>query len=123
DQDGEPTTAVVLDWNAATAPPPDQRWTKSLRLLRRILITALADHGKDMQPFLDAPTVRACDLETVRAEFVRQYVAEGSTEQKADTCSKAFRRTIRAAQEQGLVGVREIAEKTFVWLARPEHVA
>ena len=43
--------------------------------------------------------VRACDLELVRGEFNKQYVAEGNDRQKADARRKAFQRAITGAQD------------------------
>jgi hypothetical protein len=81
-------------------------------------MAALAD-GKDMQPFPDGPVVRACDLEVVRAEFSKQYPANGNARQKADARRKAFQRAVEDAQGRGLVGLREVEGVQFVWLARP----
>src|SRR5262249_29792461 len=100
---------------------PSAHWFKSLRLLQRILTTALADHGKDVRPFIDGPVVHACDLEIVRAEFDRQYVTtEGTPRKKADARRKAFQRAVASAQGQNLIMVREIDTTQFVWLAKPE---
>jgi hypothetical protein len=57
DENGEPITSLVIEWSgqAATTSPSDQRWSRSLRLLRRILMTMLADNGKDVRPFADGP--------------------------------------------------------------------
>ena len=73
-----------------------------------------------MRPFLDGPLVRACDLELVRDEFNKQYVAEGNDRQKADARRQAFQRAVTGAQDQGLVAVREIGGIQLIWLARPE---
>jgi hypothetical protein len=78
DDGDEPTLRVVIEWSGQQAPGKDKSWSKSLRLLQRILITVLTDTGKDIRPFADGPMVRACDLETVRAEFERQYPADGT---------------------------------------------
>ena len=89
DPDGDPITRVVIDWAAAPEQAAPKGWPKSLQLLRRILMTLLVD-GHDMQPFLDGPTVRACDIDLVRAEFCRQYPAEGDPREKAETRRQAF---------------------------------
>jgi len=118
---GEPITSLVIEWNASPSSSSAERhWSKSLRLLRRILMTTLADHGKDMRPYADGPVVRACDLEIIRAEFDRQYVVDGSVEQRRSARSKAFWRTVRAAQDQGLIVAREMEGKLMVWFAQPE---
>lgn len=120
DENGEPITSLAIEWSGHAAPPSDRHWGKSLRLLRRVLVETLADNGKDIRPFADGPMVRACDLEIVRTEFNKQYVAEGSAEQKADTRRKAFQRAIAAAADKDLITTREVAGVQFVWLAKPE---
>jgi hypothetical protein len=113
DADGDPITRTVIDW----ASPPEQSsakgWTKSLQLLRRILMTLLVD-GKDITPFLDGPIVRACDVELVRAEFCKQYPAEPEARRKA------FQRALKNAQNSTLIMLREIDGTQFVWLAKNE---
>jgi hypothetical protein len=120
DADDEPIVRVVVDWSGQAAPSPDSAWGKSLRLLRSILMAMLADNGKDVAPFADGPVVRACGLETVRAEFCKQYYADGTPAQKADARRKAFKRAIEGAQSKGLIGTRELGGVQLIWLARPE---
>jgi AAA domain len=121
DQDGEPITRTIIAWEptpADHAQTSDKGWSRSLRLLRQVLMATLAD-GKDMQPFPDGPVVRACDLDVVRAEFSKQYPTNGTARQKADAMRKAFQRAVEDAQGRGLVGVREVEGAQFVWLATP----
>src|SRR5262249_11482388 len=114
-------TRTVINWKptADQVQTSDKGWPRSLRLLRQILMATLAD-GKDIQPFPNGPVVRACDLEVVRAEFSKQYPANGNARQKADARRKAFQRAVEDAQGRALVGVREVEGVQFVWLARPE---
>jgi hypothetical protein len=120
DDDDEPTLRVVIEWSGQQAPGKDKSWSKSLRLLQRILITTLTDHGKNIRPFADGPMVQACDLEIVRAEFERQYPAEGNPTQKSNVRRQAFRRVIIAAQEKNLVALRETNGTQFIWLITAE---
>jgi hypothetical protein len=119
DPDGDPITRVVIDWNPPTAPPSDKDWSKSLQLLRRVLMTMLAD-GIDVQPFADGPTVRAVAVETVRTEFGKQYYAEGDARQKQHTRRMAFARAMKSAQAKGLIVTRELDGKEMVWCARTQ---
>lgn len=84
-------------------------------------MTVLTDAGIDIVPFADGPTVRALDKELIRAEFYKQYSADGDAEQKAQTRRKAFGRTIRQAQDKSLIVVREIDGVELVWLAKKEE--
>jgi hypothetical protein len=122
DPDGDPITRVVIDWSkeATTTKPADAGWSKSLRLLRRILMTMLADAGTEMVPFADGPTVRAIDIERIRPEYYKQYAADGDEKQKADARKKAFRRAVKDAQDKGLIATREINRTQLVWLTRLE---
>jgi hypothetical protein len=125
DQFGKPMSTLVLDWGSTQAGQPadandKQRWKKPTRRLRQVLMTILADHGRDSQPYADGPTVRACNLELVRQEFYRQYPAAGDEKQKAGTRRQAFHRAVTAAQEATLVAIREVNGVQLVWLVKPE---
>jgi hypothetical protein len=124
DEDNDPITAVVIEWSQpqqAAGAAKGQKWTKALQLLRRVLMTILADAGQDRQPFPDGPTVRAVDVELVRQEFYRQRHATGTEDQKAGARHKAFGRAIRDAQAADLINCREIDGVQLVWLiAKPE---
>jgi AAA domain len=120
-RDGEAVTSLVIDWSEVRHPAPgagDTRWSKSLRLLRAVLMDILAsDAASEQRPFADGPIVRAVDLELVRGEFYRRYPADGDSRSKKAARRTAFNRAITRAQDQGLVGIREIGATTFVWLA------
>jgi hypothetical protein len=90
-----------------------------MQMLRRVLMTMLVD-GKDVKPFPDGPTVRACDVEVVRAEFYRQYPADGTDKQKADARRKAFNRSFKGSQAGGLVSSREVDGIQLVWLSNED---
>ena len=83
DEDGDTISAPpVIDWRATVAAAKgDKRWTPSMRILRRVLSSTL-EGGRDMRPFPDAPMVRACDIEGVRAEFYKQYPVDGTEDPK-----------------------------------------
>jgi hypothetical protein len=104
DEDGDPITAVVIEWQAEAASAPtksSKRWSPSLKLLRRVLMTALVDHGKEVRPFSDGPTVRACDIEVVRKEFYKQHPTdEGDELKRANARRQAFRRAFKGRAGQ-----------------------
>jgi hypothetical protein len=55
-----------------------------------------------------APFVRAYDSSLVRAEFDKQYVADGTDRQKADARRQTFQRAVKDAQAKDLVFIREV---------------
>ena len=118
DQYGAQITSLIVQWGAKGKQEPERRehWSRSLRLLRQALMNVLVDHGREQRPFADGPLVRAVDIEIVRQEFYRSYPAEGDAAAKQAIRQKAFRRAVIAAQEQNLVGVREVDSLTLVWL-------
>jgi hypothetical protein len=83
-------------------------------------MNVLVDHGHEQRPFSDGPMVRAVDIEIVRQEFYKSYPAEGDTATRQAIRQKAFRRAVVSAQEQNLVGVREVEGVTLVWLIAPQ---
>jgi hypothetical protein len=121
DDDGDPITAPVIDWQAPQTTPADARWTPSMQLLRRILMTMLADCAQKLRPFSDELEVQACDVRLVRAEFYRQYIADGTEQQKAETRRKAFNRAIKESIARAVVGSRELNGVQFIWLATQEN--
>ena len=121
DDDGDPITAPVIDWEETQQPAPqnDVRWTRSMQLLRRVLTTTLADGGREIRPFPDGPLVRGCDIELVRTEFYRQYPADGTEKQKTETRRKAFGRSLKDAIARSLVVNREMDGIQLIWLSKP----
>jgi hypothetical protein len=122
DDDGDPTTAPIIDWQAEQQTTEQEKgsWTKSLKLFRRVLSTTLATHGQNTRPFLDGPLVCACDTELVRSEFYLQYPTHGDEDQRKAARQKAFKRKLDAAQEADLIGVRMVGGAQLIWLAKPE---
>jgi AAA domain/Bifunctional DNA primase/polymerase, N-terminal len=120
DEDGDPTTAQMLEWQATQKPEAQNEtgWTPSLQLLRRVVTTILADHGRSITPFADGPTVRGCDLELVRTEFYRQYPAEGVDKQKQAARQKAFKRSLNGAVPRSLIAIREVEGVQLIWLPK-----
>ncbi len=98
---------------------------------RRQLETTITSHGKPMRPYGsndpvkdDDLTVRAVPLDTVRFEFVAAYPAEGGdAKAKREAKLKAFKRALKQARDNGLVGSREIGGIDYVWLVEPASAA
>jgi AAA domain len=115
-----PIKTLAITWGTegtATVAKQD-RWPKTLVLLRRVITNMADGMAKDLRPFPDGPLVKAVDLKLVRTEFYRQHPAEGDTEkQRQDAKKKAFGRAVKDAQSRTLIGVREVEEVQYVWLA------
>jgi hypothetical protein len=118
DDDGDCVTAPVIDWQTTQqTAQADARWTPSMQLLRRVLMAILADCGQKVWPFADGLEVRACNIEIVRAEFYRQYPADGTEQQKAEARRKAFNRSVKESIARGVVASREVDGVQLIWLA------
>jgi hypothetical protein len=75
-------------------------------------------------PFADGGVVRAVDLKLIRAEFYKQYPADGDDKQKTEARRKAFLRAIKDAQAKSLIMVREVGSAQLIWLvAKTEEPA
>ena len=128
DRFGKPMSTLVIDWGAAAADAPaagrtDPRWSRSLRLLRQVLMNLLVDQGTEQRIHADGPVVRTVNLETVRAEFYRCYLADGDTETKKTAARRqAFNRAVHHAQAEGVIGLRDFGTATVIWLATREQV-
>jgi len=117
DQDGDPITSPIIDWQATQQTThADARWTPSMQVLRRVLMTTVVDSGREVRPFPDGPLVRACDYELVRREFCRQYPADGTDNQKTDARRKAFGRSVKESVARSLVTTREVDGVQLIWL-------
>ena len=122
DRFGEPVTTLTIDWapQGAKTTIKSKPWSKSLRLLQRTLLTALAELGSQQRPFADGPIVCAVDLEAVRSEFYKSYPADGAEKQKQAARRQAFNRAIRDAQAGNLIAIRAVDGVTLIWLAAGE---
>ena len=108
---GDGETTCIIEWKEEHAPQGAQtarkeRWTKSLRIFRSAMRTALCDHGKVVRPFGgDGAALRAVAGSAVRTEFMAAYPAG---EDKADAKRQAFKRALQSARQRDLIGSREI---------------
>jgi hypothetical protein len=80
----------------------------------------LVDHGKEMKPWADGPTVRVVDIEIVRQEFYRSYPAAEATDKRDKDAAKrkAFSRAIKDARDRDIICTRDIEGVTYVWLVQ-----
>jgi hypothetical protein len=131
DEDGEPVETLVIDWTAKVTPSAGltrDPWEQERRgdsnaanmLLKRVIMAKLASHGCELalDPPTDPPT-RGINIEIVRDEFFVQTPAEGNDKQKRELPQRRFDRAVERARKRLLICVREIGDKTFVWLLQP----
>jgi AAA domain len=133
DEEGGPVKTLVVDWQPGPAQPAagnpaTDPWQQSRRKdqrqgmlrLRRALMSTLAEHGKDLPIRPNGPVVRMVDQEIVRPEFYATTAEEGTPQQQAERKRKQFNRALDYAEEEALIGIREIECITYLWLSRPE---
>jgi AAA domain len=132
DEDGEPITTMVVDWTGPvpeTQSGPDDPWAKPKRQdqrtaalrLKRVLMTILAEQGVDLPIAPDGPVVRMVDQKLVRKAFYACTPAEGSPEQKGRLRRQRFLAALDWAEQKQLIGVGEIGDVGYLWLARLEE--
>ena len=134
DEDGEPITTMVVDWQPAGAPdgsagPGPDPWIEGCRQqeqrtailrLKRVLMSVLADQGVDLPIPPDGPVVRMVDQEIVRERFYSGTPAEGTPKQKRQLRFQQFKRALGRAEEEQLIGIEEIGDVTYLRLSRPQ---
>ena len=132
DEDGEPVTTMVVDWTGpvpGTQSGPDDPWAKPKRQdqrtaalrLKRVLMTILAEQGVDLPIAPDGPVVRMVDQKLVRKAFYACTPVEGSPEQKGRLRRQRFLAALDWAEQKQLIGVGEIGDVGYLWLARLEE--
>jgi hypothetical protein len=126
DDKGRPQTTLVIDWDqegatASAEAKTGNPWnSKALKPLRRCLDHAVLE---DVQPDAET-TVRAAKADDVKAEFLRTYVSTGETpERRRHAAGEAWRRSLKAAADAGLIIVREIGDVQYVWIKDPSPTA
>ena len=127
DEDGEPITTMIVNWQTkpVEAAPPADPWQQSrqaetrqaLMLLKRVLMSVLAKDGVDLPSEPDGPVMRMVNQDIVREEFYASTAAvDGTSEQKQHFKRQRFWRAVNRAQEDRLIGLREINNVTYLWL-------
>jgi hypothetical protein len=129
DDDGEPITSMVVDWEPNTPcgdqprPGPDP-WAQTRRedqraavlRLKRVMMSAMAEHGVERQMPPDGPAVRMIDQEVVRALYYAQTPVDGTPKQKADARRQQFKRALNWAEAQELIASHEIDDVIYLRL-------
>jgi AAA domain len=118
DAGGDETTCVI-DWKPSKAKGTTikEKWTKSLKVFRASVTTAILDHGTMIHPFgSEGPLVRAAGLNKVRSEFMAAYPAENAGAKR-----QAFGRAVALARERDLICSREIDGVDQVWIVDAQN--
>ncbi len=129
DEDGEPITSMVVDWQPNTpggnqARPGPDPWAQSRRQdqraavlrLKRVLMGAMAEHGVEREIPPDGPAAWMIDQEVVRGLFYAQTPADGTPKQKTDFRRKQFNRARDWAEAQELIASHEIDDVVYLRL-------
>jgi AAA domain len=116
---GKVLTSLVVkpaDENAVSA--TKNMWKGRLALFRKALSEALLNSTETRM--VGGEAVRVAEIEAVRAEFYRVYVAKGDTPaKKSHARLVAFHWCVDGAQQRHLIGVQVVGDKTWLWLAAP----
>src|SRR5262245_46099252 len=115
------TNLAVLPIEVPPAATPSRWSTNVLRNLKRALDESLPAHGWDECPYADGPMIRIVNSDVVKSEFSKINVVASDTPQKmAEAQRKAFTRALKAAQDRGLIQVKNRdGGGQIVWLAKP----
>ena len=133
DDDGEPVTSMVVDWQPNTpggnqAQPGPDPWAQTRRQdqraavlrLKRVMMSAMAEHGVEREIPPDGPAVRMIDQEVVRGLYYAQTPADGTPKQKADARRAQFKRALDWAEAQELIASHEIDDVVYLRLCSHE---
>jgi hypothetical protein len=131
DEDGEPVTTMVVEWQpagAAGAQPQPDPWAQCRRQdqrtavlrLKRVLHEALAEQGVALPIPPDGPVVQMIDQEIVRERFYVGTPADGTPEQKGKLRRQKFSRALDWAEDQQLISVGEIGDVSYIWVTRTD---
>jgi len=131
DDDGEAMSSCVIVACDGVASPQRKTaskdgWgkSKSVKLLRGIVRSMLAEQVTDLRPFANGPIVRALRVEQVRAEFFKAHYADGETEKAKQNAKRmAFKRAVEAAVDKGKIVTREVGGVEYIWLAHADNEA
>jgi hypothetical protein len=116
---GDDETTCIIEWKPSKAKGTNvkEKWTKSLKVFRASMTTAIIEHGADIRPFgSEGALVRAAALDRVRSEFMAAYPADN-----ADAKRKAFDRSMASARERDLICSREIGGIDQVWIVEVQN--
>jgi AAA domain len=117
DEDGDPATAVILNWGKQqqAKPPGSRRKSRDADLLAKVLADVVAKHGFAFQPAPGAATVQACHAEDVQREFYSRRPTKGTETQQRQKRWSAYNRGLAILSERELVATAEINGSIILW--------
>jgi hypothetical protein len=115
DEDGDPITAVVLDWGNPRMAAHPPRKSKDLALLCTVLAGVTAKKGFPFLPEPGGPAVQACHSDDLRDAFLAQRKKRRNAAPDGSAPRMAYARALAAAVEHGLAGTRSNAGQNLVW--------
>jgi AAA domain len=124
DANGKELTSLVLERfdGSVSAPKGPRPWPQSLKVFHKALVDTILACGFDHK-ITAGPTVKAADLEHVRAAFYKTYLAvsdeDTDADQQQDSKRKAFARAVETAQAKGFIGALADGKRRIVWLVSP----
>jgi hypothetical protein len=133
DDDGERITSMVVDWQPNTLGgnqprPGSDPWAQTRRQdqraavlrLKRVMMSAMAEHGVEREIPPDGPAAWMIDQEVVRGLYYAQTPADGTPKQKADARRAQFKRALDWAEAQELIASHEIDDVVYLRLRNHE---
>ena len=123
DDDGDPITAPVIDWQAPQqTTPADARWTRSMQLLRRILMTMLADCGQRISTFLGRPGGTGLRHRAGARRILSTIPRRRHRTAKNRDTTQGLQPSRERRNSASVAGCREVDGVQFIWLATQEGV-
>jgi AAA domain len=115
DEDGDPITAVVLDWGAPRVPAHQARKSKDLVLLCTVLAETVTKKGFPFLPEPGGPMVQACHSDDLRDAFLARRKKRRNAAANSSAPRVSYHRALASAVERGLMGTRSNDCQCLVW--------
>ncbi|MBL8654886.1 MAG: AAA family ATPase [Alphaproteobacteria bacterium] len=120
DDEGDEVSSLVVDSiepetvrQKAKPAPTTRPVPAQARLFMTVLRETIAELGRDVRPFDDAPMVRAVDTAALRKPYYARLPAELTT----DARKKAFGRALADLVQRQSIGVTSILGEEVTWIA------
>jgi AAA domain len=115
DEDGDPITAVVLDWGAPRMAAGQARKSKDLVLLCTVLAETVAKKGFPFLPEPGGSMMQACHSDDLRDVFLGRRKKRRNAAADSSAPRMAYQRALNSAVDRGLAGMRNHAGQCVVW--------